>query len=175
MTSSPRAGDDVEVEAARVYRAPMRSRDDDVSDGAAVERALATGVCGVGGRLDDAPDSIADALAAVDAAFGERMARRLDRFASVDDGAPVWTRDADGFLWLGRITGPWRYDASEEARDVDLVHVRPCDWLERPVEPAIVPAGVLEAFARGGRNWQSITRADTARLTAAIWQSRGGR
>lgn len=158
-----------------VYRAPMRSRDDDVSDGPAVERALALGVCGVGGRLDDAPDSIAEALAAVDAVYGEQMARRLDRFASVAEGAFVWTRDSDGLLWLGRITGPWRYDASAEARAVDLPHVRACDWLDRSVEPAAVPPGVHETFSRGGRNWQSITRGDAARLTAAVWKSRRGR
>lgn len=170
MSASPRRDDDVEGPAA--YRAPMRSRDDDVSDGPAVERALALGLCGVGGRLDVTPASWADALAAVDAAHGERMARRLERFAGVPEGAFVWTRDVDGFLWLGRLAGPWRYDPSPEGRAVDLVHVRACDWLESPVEPAAVPAGVLEAFARGGRNWQSITRADSARLTADVWDSR---
>ncbi|MEV7798582.1 GAF domain-containing protein [Microbacterium foliorum] len=173
MSPSARAsgGDDT----PSVYRAPMRSRDDDVPDGPAVERALALGVCGVGGRLDDAPDSIAEALAAVDAVFGERMARRLDRFASVAEGAFVWTRDSDGLLWLGRITGPWRYDPSPQARAVDLPHMRACDWLDRPVEPAAVPPGVHESFARGGRNWQSISRSDAARLTAAVWTSRRGR
>lgn len=165
-----RAGDD--GEAPGVYRAPMRSRDDGVADGAAVDRALAIGVCGVGGRLDGVPDSIADALAAVDAAFGDRMARRLERFVSAAERSFVWTRDADGFLWLGRIAGPWRYDASDEARDVDLVHVRDCDWLDSPVDASAVPPGVHESFARGGRNWQSITRADAARLTAAVWDSR---
>jgi len=172
MTPPSRSGAAVETPA--VYRAPMRSRDDAVSEGAAVARALAIGVCGVGGRVGDAPDSIADALAAVDTVCGERMARRLERFAGVPDGAFVWTRDADGFLWLGRLTGPWRYDPSPEATAVDLVHVRSCDWLDRPVEPAAVPSGVHEAFARGGRNWQSITRADAARLTAAVWEERRG-
>jgi len=170
--SSPTSRSD---EAPSVYRAPMRSRDDDVADGPAVERALALGVCGMGGRLDDAPDSIADALVSVDAVYGERMARRLDRFASVSEGAFVWTRDDEGFLWLGRITGPWRYDASAEARDVDLVHVRACEWLDRPVEATAVPPGAHESFVRGGRNWQSITRADAARLTAAVWTSLSGR
>jgi len=169
-TAEVRASDDVEAPA--VYRAPMRSRNDDVAEGAAVERALAIGVCGVGGRLDRIPESPADALAAVDAAFGERMARRLERFVSAVEGSFVWTRDADGFLWLGRIAGPWRYDASDGAGDVDLVHVRDCGWLDSPVDPSDVPPGVHESFARGGRNWQSITRADAARLTAAVWDSR---
>lgn len=161
-------------DAASVYRAPMRSRDDAVADGPAVERALAIGVCGVGGRLDDPPRSLAEALAAVDAAFGERMARRLERFAAVAEGSFVWTRDIDGLCWLGRITGPWRYDASPAARAVDLVHVRACEWLAAPVEPAEVPAGVLETFARGGRNWQRISRGDAARRTEAVWRSRAG-
>ncbi|WP_241797390.1 GAF domain-containing protein [Microbacterium sp. C5A9] len=172
MSTVPRMSHD--DDAPSVYRAPMRSRDDDVSDGPAVERALALGVCGVGGRLDGAPESLTDALTAVDAVHGERMARRLERFASVADGTFVWTRDAAGLFSLGRITGPWRYDGSADARDVDLVHVRACDWLGGPVEPAAVPPGVLEAFARGGRNWQSITRADAARLTAAVWTCRTG-
>ena len=55
MNASPGGSDDAEVPSA--YRAPMRSRDDDVSDGPAVERALELGVCGMGGRLDDAPVS----------------------------------------------------------------------------------------------------------------------
>lgn len=158
------------VEAPSVYRAPMRSRDDRVPEGIAVERALAEGVCGVGGRLDDAPESLAAALAAVDEAFGERMARRLERFAAVSEGAFVWTRDAEGLLWLGRITGPWRYDASPDARAADLVHVRACDWLDRPVEPSEAPAAVHETFARGGRNWQRISRGDAEAATAAVWR-----
>ncbi|MDH6287585.1 hypothetical protein M2275_002489 [Rhodococcus opacus] len=34
-----------------VYRAPMRSRRDDVDPGLAVQRALAMDVCGIGGLL----------------------------------------------------------------------------------------------------------------------------
>ena len=170
MTAARRAGEGVGGSA--VYRAPMRSRDDGVREGLAVDRALQIGVCGMGGRLDRIPGSPIDALAAADAAYGERTARRLERFVFAPEGSFVWTRDVDGLLWLGRITGPWRYDGSGEARDVDLVHVRTCEWLDRPVEPATVPSGVHEAFARGGRNWQSITRADAARLTAAVWEER---
>lgn len=155
--------------ARSVFRAPMRSRDDDVPAGVAVDRALSRGVCGVGGRLGAVPDSLPAALAEVDAHHGERMAARLERFAAVPDGAFVWTRDADGEFWLGRLAGPWTYDPSPEASAVDLVHVRACDWLDVPVAEHLVPAGVQRSFARGGRNWQSIRADDALPQTAAIW------
>lgn len=153
----------------------MRSRDDRVSAGLAVERALVLGACGVGGILETPPASLAEALAAVDAAHGERTARRLERFAAAPDGAFVWTRDGDGLLWLGRLEGPWRYDAGAAARDVDLVHVRPCRWLTAPVPPIEVPAAVRATFARGGRNWQQIRDGDAAGASVALWERLQGR
>lgn len=157
-----------------VYRAPMRSRDDRVPDGPAVERALSIGVCGVGGRLDVAPASLTEALVLVDAAHGERMARRLERFSAVPDGALVWTRDQDGLLWLGRLDGGWRYDARPAALEVDLVHVRPCRWLGDPVPPRDVPAAVTATFARGGRNWQQIRDAAVSGASVALWEHFSG-
>ncbi|MDF2509540.1 MAG: hypothetical protein K0Q52_3399 [Microbacterium sp.] len=153
-----------------VYRAPMRSRDVRVPDGAAAERALAMGVCGVGGIVDAPPASLEQALVAVDAAHGERMARRLERFAAAPDGALVWTRDADGLLWLGMLDGAWRYDAAAAARDVDLVHVRPCRWLAAPIPPVDVPSAVHATFARGGRNWQRIHDADVSEESMSLWR-----
>lgn len=138
------------------FRAPMRSRRDDVAEGAAVARALDIGVCGLGGRLPEPPTSLAEALGAVSEAYDERSARRLERFAEAPDGSAVWTRDADGWYWSGTLNGPWRYDPAPEAFAVDLVHVRPCRWQDQPVPDLRVPSAVLETFARGGRNWQRI-------------------
>lgn len=149
-----------------VYRAPMRSRDDLVPAGAAVERALLLGVCGLGGRLDAAPERLRDALVAVDLRHGERMARQVERFAAAPDGAPVWTRDVDGLFWLGALDGPWRFDSSPGAHEVDLMHIRSCRWLATPMPDALVPPGVEVAFARGGRNWQRIRDVDAA--TASV-------
>lgn len=134
----------------------MRSRRDDVPTGAAVERALRLGVCGMGGRLSEVPGTLADALREVDREHDERTARRLARFAEAPDGAHVWTRDEDGWYWHGVLDGPWRYDAGAEAHAVDLVHVRPCHWDDEPTPHDRVPAPVLATFARGGRNWQRI-------------------
>jgi len=149
----------------------MRSRDEDVPPGAAVERALLIGVCGIGGRLDPAPVTIDEALVRIDAYSGERVARRLERFASVPDQAFVWTRDIRRLLWLGRLSGPWRYDPAADAADVDLVHVRSCEWLDA-IPHNQAPASVHATFARGGRNWQRIRATEAEAVSARVWEDR---
>lgn len=131
-----------------VYRAPMRSRRDDIDCAATLERAIATGVVGFG---DDRPD---------------RLDRRVARFADVADGSFVWTREAPGVYRLGRIGGPYRVD--EAGTDVDLMHVRPCTW-SRPVPEHRVPAAVLATFARGGRNFQQTHDATVGAESSALW------
>ena len=136
-----------------VYRAPLRSRSDEVDHAAAVEWALVRGVVGVGEPGDD------------------RAERRLARFCDAPVGAHVWTRHPDGRTYLGRITGPCRRD--DDGSGLDLVHVRDCDWIEEPVDPALVPAAVTQTFARGGRNWQRIHPGVVEDETARAWRRLG--
>ncbi len=140
--------------APKVYRAPMRSRDDTIDPELAVQRALDLGVCGMGGVLPRVPRSLSEALELTDAAHGTRAAARLERFAAVEIGSLVWTRDTDGLYFVGRISGPWTYDAAPGAHEADLVHVRACEWRTSPVDEAVVPAATRQTFARGGRNFQ---------------------
>ncbi|WP_166138323.1 GAF domain-containing protein [Nocardioides ochotonae] len=143
------------------YRAPLRSRRDDVDDAMAQARAVSLGLVGIGGRLDPAPGpdaGLAEIVARTVVEHGERTARRVERFAAVPDGAVVWTRDVDGRYRRGVVTGPWRYDATRQAHAADLVHVRPCAW-EEPVDEPRVPAAVVASFERGGRNFQRIRAA----------------
>jgi hypothetical protein len=142
-----------------VYRAPLRSRRDDVDHDAAVERALSRGLCGVGGALPRPPRSLAEALAETEELHGDRMARRLERFAAVPDGAQVWTRTPGGPFHRGWLTGPWSYDGSSAAATLDLVHVRPCDWDLEPWDEHRLPAAVAHTFRRGGRNFQRVRAA----------------
>ncbi len=127
----------------------MRSRRDDVDPYAGVERGLRRGLCGFG-RFD-VPE------------------RRVERFAEVPDGSFVWTRDGDGLFWLGRLTGPYVYDADGD--DVDLVHVRPCRWRDVPLVEMRCPSAVLATYARGGRNFQQIHDAQVGPETLQIWNS----
>jgi hypothetical protein len=153
-----------------IYRAPMRLDD----DGAAVAHALEHRVVGLPGALTPPPATLDDAIAAIDAAQGERAARRLQRFAQVPDDAFVWTRGADGLYRLGRVAGPWRYDASTEAGVAGLHHVRPATWLGRPFGDDVAPAAVAATFARGCRNFQRTHDARAERQTAALWDEADG-
>lgn len=152
----------------------MRSRRLDVAAGAGVERALAEGLVGLGGVLEPAPRSVAEAAALAAEQHDERLAARIERFADAPDGAFVWTRDVEGLSWLGRLAGSWRYDASAGAAAADLVHVRPCDWLAEPVADRDVPPAVRATFARGGLNWQRTHDGAVSRLSAEVWERRVG-
>jgi hypothetical protein len=142
-----------------VYRAPMRSRTDDIDLQATVERARRLCLCGFGQRVRDRGEE-------------ERLARRVARFTAVDDGSFVWTRDADGLYWLGRIDGPYFYDDDAAAEAVDLVHVRSCRWLPEPVLESDVPAAVVATFGRGGRNFQQTHGDAVGPQTAELWRQR---
>jgi hypothetical protein len=149
-----------------VFRAPMRARDRDLPPGVGAAYGLAHGLVGIGDALAVVPSSLEEAVLAA----GGKAGRMLERFASLEEGTFVWTRDADGWFHLGRICGPWRYDDSAGAREVGIHHVRPAGWLDAPVAPDAVPAAVADAFARGGRNLQRISGAAVERLTLALWR-----
>ncbi|MEO9323956.1 GAF domain-containing protein [Nocardioides sp. C4-1] len=135
------------------YRAPMRSRRDDVDPALAVRRALDLGLCGIGGVLRRSPSTLPDAVSATADEHGPRAADRLARFAAADDGDTVWTRDEHGLFHVGELAGSWGYDDDPRAVGADLVHVRRCRW--RTPDDA-VPGPVLATFGRGGRNFQRI-------------------
>jgi hypothetical protein len=142
-----------------VYRAPMRSRSDAFEPQATIDRARRLGLCGFGQSVHSPAEQ-------------ERLDRRVARFAEVDEGSFVWTRDTGGWFWLGRIFGPYSYDADEAAAAVDLVHVRPCDWLSVPMLEQDVPVAVVATFGRGGRNFQEIHHPSIGDETQRIWDAR---
>jgi hypothetical protein len=142
-----------------VYRAPMRSRNDAVEPQATIDRALRLGSCGFGQSVSQPAEQ-------------ERLALRVARFAELDEGSFVWTRDTNGWFWLGRISGSYFYDADETAAAVDLVHTRACDWLSTPILEHDVPVAVIATYQRGGRNFQEIHHPSIGKETQTIWDAR---
>lgn len=155
-----------------VFRAPMRSRDDEVETWAGVERGLELGLCGIGGRLEEAPRDLDAALSATSDAYGSGAAARLARFAGAPTGSWVWTQEQPGAFRLGRIVGRWRFDATAEAARADLVHVRNCTWSPEAFAEHELPPAVAHTFRRGGRNFQRTHDPEVARLTERCWTTR---
>jgi hypothetical protein len=142
-----------------VYRAPLRSRNDAIAPQTTIDRARRLGLCGFGQSVSQSAEQ-------------ERLVRRVARFAELDEGSFVWTCDTDGWFWLGRISGPYFYDAEKAAAAVDLVHVRPCEWLRVPTLEQDVPVALIATFRRGGRNFQKIHHPSIERETQRIWDAR---
>jgi hypothetical protein len=139
-----------------IYRAPMRARNRDLPPGAGADYCLHRGLVGIGPGDDTRRDEL------------------VHRFATVEDGVFVWTRDGGGAYRLGRIDGPLREDSSSGAGAVGITHIRGAKWLADPVPEADVPDAVRRTFARGGRNFQRTRDAVAERLTGAIWQRAAG-
>jgi hypothetical protein len=141
-----------------VYRAPMRSASDTVDPRATIERARRIGLCGFG-QLVREPGEL------------DRLDHRVARFADVADGSFVWTRDPDGLFWLGRLAGPYFRDDDAHAAEVDLVHVRNCDWRAEPLLEPDVPPAVAATFRRGGRNFQQTHDPSVKQQTQRLWEA----
>ena len=156
-----------------VYRAPMRSRREDVDLRATVDRARALNLCGFGGVLRPPPDHLQAAIDLAEKQYDLRFARRIARFADVEPGSLAWTRDPEGLFWLGRIDGTYIYDADDAAAAVDLVHVRECRWLPEPLLEPRVPPAVLATFRRGGRNFQQTHDSTVDAESLRIWRQLG--
>ena len=155
-----------------IYRAPMRARNrDDVPAGAGAEHGLRRGLVGIGERLRTVPESADEAAAAAADQDGEKAGRMVEKLAALPAGTLVWTRDREGGFRLGRIVGPWRYDASDDAVAVGIHHVRETRWLPRTFAEDEVPAAVAETVRRGGRNLQRTHDEDAERRSVEIWNA----
>lgn len=103
---------------------------------------------------------------------GVSTVRRLAERAEVGD--LVWTRDRSGDYWLGRISGEWRFDASEAATRWDLNNVRPCEWLDAPKRDYQVPGGVVRSFIGAGSSFRRVGGAAACRMSQLIYEADSG-
>ena len=100
---------------------------------------------------------------------GGHTVRRLAEVAKCGD--LVWTRDSSGAHWLGRITGPWRFDGSAEASRWDLNNVRDCEWLSQSYRDWEVPGAVVRSFTGPGSSFSRVAPDERGgwRVTELIW------
>ena len=87
------------------------------------------------------------------------------------EGDLCWTRDRDGDYYLGRVAGPWHYDATRANADADIVNLRPCHWIRTGTVDS-VPGKVLNSF-RAGRTLQAV-HDDTVSFYSRLQFNLGG-
>lgn len=77
------------------------------------------------------------------ASRGGKSATRQLHSMRVDD--LIWSRNAKGNYYLGRVTSPWRYELDQGYLDADVVNVVDCEWVGS-VHADTVPGAVTNAF-----------------------------
>lgn len=168
--------------APTVWRAKIHSLREDLLSDAQRDDARAycrrAGVVGIGwGHWTlKAPDgaSLEDVLAEIGKIEGWKpggdTVRRLAQ--DVKCGDLVWNRDSSGAYWLGRITGPWRFDGSPEASRWDLNNVRDCEWLPRSYRDWEVPGAVVRSFSGRASSFSRVAPGERGgwRITELIWE-----
>jgi hypothetical protein len=124
---------------------------------------------GVAGLEDGATlESVLDHWRA--AGWGTQPVNTIRALATrTNKGDHVWTRDGSSY-WLGCVTGDWRYDASEGAREFDLYNVRDCEWLTVPFDGWTVPGAVVRSFSGRGTTLQRVISDPAARMTDLLWR-----
>ncbi len=165
-----------------VWRAKIHSLREDFLNDSQRDDARAycrqAGVVGIGwGRWTlKAPDGapLEDVLAEIGEIEGWKpgghTVRRLAQDAKYGD--LVWNRDSSGAYWLGRITGPWRFDASPEASKWDLNNVRDCEWLTQSYRDWEVPGAVVRSFTGRASSFSRVAPDERGgwRVTELIWE-----
>jgi hypothetical protein len=141
-----------------------------------VAHCLKKRLVGIGWWLEDLPsgtplDTILHRVASNPApGWGLNAAaniRRLGRDAQV--GEFIWTRDTYGRYLLGRISGPYRYDASKVAIALDVVQTRRVDWAPEPLNDLDVPGGVIRSFVGTSQSFSRIWDEGARRFTPHLW------
>lgn len=159
-----------------VWRTKLRSTVPGVDHGAQVQHCLDRQLVGIGWCIDELPadpllDDVCDWIAGRTwEGWGHRAAstvRRLGEQATTGDY--VWTRDTSGRYLLSKIRGPYRYDNSEEAKQVDVHQVRDVDWAPRPLRDLEVPGAVIRSFIGTGSSFNRVHDRTARLLTHYLW------
>lgn len=144
-----------------------------------VRYCIERGIIGVGWEVDLPPGSdLDDVLETIQSVYddpaGVATVRRFARDAKA--GEFVWSRDTDGQYILCKITGPWRYEVTPEARSVDIHQVRDVAWFPRSLDVDDVPEAVVKSFLGPSQSFRRIDphgkyAEDPLEATRTIWEA----
>jgi len=85
----------------------------------------------------------------------------------------IWTRDAEGKYYLGKVTSEWEYYSNSEAQDADIVNVVRCEIHKAPSVDD-VPGKVVACF-RSPRTIQAIRDKTASDYSKYLWNKISGK
>ena len=83
----------------------------------------------------------------------------------------IWTRDTAGNYYLGRVVSPWKYRATEEALQADIVNICCCELVSVDIDD--VPGKVVACF-RPSRTIQAIRDETVSIYSQLLWNDIAG-
>ena len=144
------------------------------------------GIIGIGWQIGRKPRDREDYRKLMKCVYGGTNLRGWDLASKaiadeMDKGHLVWARnhasdgDGDGRIYLGKISGGWKYRDDAEYRNADIVSIRPCRLHEvRAADVGENAAGFLRKTIadrfRLGCTVQPITNERFKQRTEEIWK-----
>ncbi|MTD43801.1 hypothetical protein GKE82_05635 [Conexibacter sp. W3-3-2] len=163
--------------ATTIWRTKLRSTVEGVDHGQQVQHCLDQQIVGIGWGINEADESwtldqvVQWADAHTTDGWGHSAAMTIRRFGEqLLVGDFVWTRDTAGRYLLCKVTGPWRFDASSAAYDVDVHQVRSVDWAPRPLNDLEVPGSVIRTFVGTGSSFSRVLPDGARLLSEYLWE-----
>jgi hypothetical protein len=130
------------------------------------------GYVGIGWRVDETPIDKDDYFKKGEEKYGDPSWRSASNLLinSMQVGDLVWLRDLDGTYFLGQITGDWKYIDDVQARDADLLNIRPAEIYK---VGRTVPGKLKNSFIPS-RVIQRVSNSTVAKFSRLIFNSLSG-
>jgi hypothetical protein len=173
---------DPTIDPPVIWRTKLRSLKPGVDHVRQLAYCLDGGRVGVGWGIEELATGtpLADVVAAIRAkderGWGSQAASTVRLFGEeARVGDFIWTRDLEGRFRLGQIAGPYRYDNSSKAAEVDIHQVRKATWAQRPLGDLEVPGAIIRAFSGTSTSFSRMWNTGARIYTAWIWETLHGR
>lgn len=155
-----------------IFRLHIRPKggDQNKNEGESFNYCLEGGLLGMGWQSNSQSNSLdweGYKKSALENGYTERQLASVKYLKKhVKKGSLIWTRDATGIYYLGKVLSSWEYCSNEIARRVDIVNIVRCELKEIKIDD--VPGKVIACF-RPARTIQAIRDKTASDYSMYLW------
>ncbi|TAE83530.1 MAG: hypothetical protein EAZ74_00680 [Alphaproteobacteria bacterium] len=135
-----------------------------------IKYCMTNNIAGIGWAVDEQPKNL-DHYISLAKAKHKGSPASIAFAHKPKSGDHIWTRDKNGIYYLGKVTGEWNYQFTEEAHQLDIPNQIPCAWKKIGNEEH-VPGKVIACF-RASRAFQAIPDDDVERFSSWLYVNNG--